>query len=170
MIIWGSTGKEKEVSRGHFFCPQCEQERAYKLIRVARYFTLYFIPLFETENLGEFVKCVYCNQGYKPEVLDYRPPTDYEKLIMVVKAEIETGSPLQFARQKLIGAGGDAAEIDKSIAAIVAKGARHCDNCRLTYLPGIRCCTNCGAALTSTVTSISQLNAPAVSALPPAQS
>ena len=54
MIIWGSKGKQKELAQGKFFCPKCNTIRPYKHKRVSRHFTLYFIPLFETQNLGEF--------------------------------------------------------------------------------------------------------------------
>ncbi len=68
MIIWGSTGKRRQVGSGTFFCPACRQDAAYALMRVSRYFTLYFIPLFETRNLGEYVRCGSCQAELNPQV------------------------------------------------------------------------------------------------------
>ena len=42
MLIWGSKGKEKELSQGQFFCPKCNVLRPYKQKRVSKMFTLYF--------------------------------------------------------------------------------------------------------------------------------
>jgi hypothetical protein len=70
VIIWGSRGKERELAKGEFFCPKCSDLRPYKQKRVSKYFTLYFIPLFETKNLGEYVECQVCSAGYDPQILE----------------------------------------------------------------------------------------------------
>jgi transcription elongation factor Elf1 len=74
MIIWGSRGREKVLSSGQFYCPKCNTMRPYKLKSVGRYFTLYFIPLFQTKKVGEYVECQFCHQAFKSEILDYRLP------------------------------------------------------------------------------------------------
>lgn len=71
MIIWGSKAKQKEVATGDFYCPQCRQASSYAHIRVSRYFTLYFIPLFATETLGEAVLCRSCGSDFNMSVLSY---------------------------------------------------------------------------------------------------
>jgi hypothetical protein len=71
MIIWGSKAKEKPVSTGHFFCPRCYRDGPYTHVRVAKYFTLYFIPLVETQTLGEYVRCDSCGGGHPTSILDY---------------------------------------------------------------------------------------------------
>src|SRR5690554_406900 len=73
MIIWGSKGREIVESEGTFFCPECSQESQYFLKRVGQYFTLYFIPLFQTKELGRFVECKSCKNQFKEEVLNYQP-------------------------------------------------------------------------------------------------
>lgn len=69
MIIWGSTGKEKTVGYGQFFCPQCASDTRYAHKRVSRYFTLYFIPLFRTATLGEYLQCDHCAGQFKSSIL-----------------------------------------------------------------------------------------------------
>ncbi|MDR3402591.1 MAG: zinc-ribbon domain-containing protein [Chthoniobacter sp.] len=71
MIIWGSKGVEKTLPGGNFFCPKCRLDAAYTRIRVARYFTLYFIPLFETRVLGEYVRCGHCASNLSTQVLSF---------------------------------------------------------------------------------------------------
>lgn len=70
MIIWGSTTKEKTLTSAAFFCPSCQLDTTYDHIRVARYFTLYFIPLFAMETLAEYIKCRHCQAAFEPTVLN----------------------------------------------------------------------------------------------------
>jgi hypothetical protein len=69
MIIWGSKAQDKTINRGGFFCPSCKAQTAYSHQRVSRYFTLYFIPLFPTSTLGEYIRCGSCSAQLRPEVL-----------------------------------------------------------------------------------------------------
>ena len=73
MIIWGSATREKQIATGVFHCPTCHASSAYSHQRVARYFTLYFIPLFPTSTLGEYVRCMRCSSEFKPVVLTMHP-------------------------------------------------------------------------------------------------
>jgi hypothetical protein len=73
MIIWGWRALTKTVSRGNFFCPDCGQQQAYSRRLVRRFFTLYFIPLFPTKTLGEYIECDVCKNAYKDKVLEYNP-------------------------------------------------------------------------------------------------
>lgn len=70
MIIWGSKARQKALGTGSFYCPGCRDHTGYTHLRVSRYFTLYFIPLFPTATLGELVRCDRCNGDYKPAVLN----------------------------------------------------------------------------------------------------
>jgi hypothetical protein len=69
MIIWGSTGKEKTIASTQIYCPQCRNHAPASHVRVSRYFTLYFIPLFPTETLGEYVRCQQCQGQFNTNVL-----------------------------------------------------------------------------------------------------
>lgn len=76
MVIWGSKGKSKTIGSGTFYCPNCKSHRLYKNEEVSRYFTLYFIPLFKTHKLGEYIVCQTCLKTYKPEVLQLSRQVD----------------------------------------------------------------------------------------------
>lgn len=69
MIIWGWRARDRQIATGIFHCPGCRASGAYTHRQVARYFTLYFIPLFPTATLGEYVRCLRCGGEFKPVVL-----------------------------------------------------------------------------------------------------
>ena len=69
LFIWGSTSRVATTSRGQFFCPHCQTQSPYALERVSRYFTFFFIPLFATRTLGEYVRCQNCRSEMRREVL-----------------------------------------------------------------------------------------------------
>lgn len=70
MIVYGYKGKETEVGHGQFFCSICKKIRQYRKIRISRYFTLFFIPLFPYKTLAEYIECQGCFSGLKLEVLN----------------------------------------------------------------------------------------------------
>jgi len=70
MIIWGSCGREKTIGTTDFYCPRCRDEVTGDHVRVSRYFTLYFIPLFATSTVGEYVRCDECAGEFNLSVLD----------------------------------------------------------------------------------------------------
>lgn len=147
MLIWGSTGKEVRLGTGQFYCPGCDSAQPYQHLRVARYFTLYFIPLFQTENLGEYVRCERCQAVFNPEVLSYVPPTDAERWIYSIRSDLGSGTPFEFARQKLINAGMDEATADQYLTAAAGGDWKTCPACRLSFVAGTTRCSSCGQAL-----------------------
>ncbi|PQO26297.1 zinc-ribbon domain-containing protein [Blastopirellula marina] len=70
MIIWGSTGRDTNCGHGDFFCPGCRNDSGYAHQRVQRYFTLYFIPLFPINTVGEYLQCHTCGSQYDVKLLE----------------------------------------------------------------------------------------------------
>lgn len=147
MIIWGSTGRELKRSSGDFYCPDCDAEQGYDLYRVATYFTLYFIPLFETAHHGNYVKCQNCDNKYNETVLDYEPPTDAERLLHSVAADLSSGTPVQMTRTKLLNSGIEVDLADRVITMAVGENQILCESCSLSYIEGVKRCSGCGAQL-----------------------
>ena len=147
MIIWGTRGRQIELSAGQFHCPKCDVTRPYKQKRVAQYFTLFFIPLFQIKNLGEFVECQFCHQSYKPEVLSYKPPSPAERLLIAVRKELETGTPIHMVQQKLMANGTEQATAQKLTDMATGGVQVKCPKCGFSYLGTIKLCTNCGSSL-----------------------
>ncbi len=147
MIIWGSRGRHIEQERGEFHCPQCEATADYKKMRMATYFTLYFIPVFETKHHGDFIECLSCHGQFKPTVLDYKPTTKTERIVASIRADLESGTPLQMARTKLTNAGVESQVAEKLVAAAAENQQRTCAPCNLDFIPSVRKCSVCGASL-----------------------
>lgn len=115
MLIWGSKGKEKEISQGQFFCPKCGDLRPYKHKRVSKYFTLYFIPLFETKNLGEVVECQICSSGFDPKILEPDNQTLF-KIVAASRYEMLHGKSPAEVKAKLMEIGASEVGADNIIA------------------------------------------------------
>lgn len=69
MIIYGYRNREVQEGSGNFHCPNCRAQRQYRRVKIKRYFTLFFIPLFPFSTLSEYVECMVCRRTYKPEIL-----------------------------------------------------------------------------------------------------
>jgi hypothetical protein len=117
---------------------------------VARYFTLFFIPLFELQKLGEYLQCDGCNTSFKPEVLGFKPLTLEQRQALQVKQDLASGTPLQMAQTKLINAGMEAGSAAQIVELASPAEVRDCDACGLTYVASIAKCSNCGGQLSPT--------------------
>ncbi|QDT38202.1 TerB family tellurite resistance protein [Stratiformator vulcanicus] len=73
MIIWGWRGVTTTKDTGDFFCPECNADATYRHRKVRNFFTLYFIPLIPLNELGTFVECDHCKNGFREEVLELDP-------------------------------------------------------------------------------------------------
>lgn len=64
MIIIGSIELKFTKRTGTFCCPNCEQERTYRLRSRRQFLTVYFIPLIPLQSLGEFIECMTCRGAF----------------------------------------------------------------------------------------------------------
>lgn len=65
LIVFGARVRQKVVDEGQYLCPQCGGERPCRRIEVARYFTLFWIPVCRVEKLGEFGVCEACQTAFE---------------------------------------------------------------------------------------------------------
>ena len=125
MIVWGSKGKTKTIAQGRFFCPSCRTSRPYEHKQVGRYFTLYFIPLFQTKDIGEFVECQVCHMTFKPEIInasrkiedEIRLDNKRREILDEISQQLDAGLSIQAIVIGLRNAGID----DDAIAFILQK-------------------------------------------------
>jgi hypothetical protein len=68
-LIWGSKAEDREVSVGNFYCPNCDALAMFSKRRVERFFTVFFIPLFPTKTLLEYVRCRACHAEMNAGIL-----------------------------------------------------------------------------------------------------
>ena len=161
MIIWGSKGRTKRVQTGQFYCPRCATLCPYDLLRVSKYFTLYFIPLFPTSTLGEFVECKVCFTTFKPEVLTYTPSTwsshssdpALQKIVQGIASELDRGIPLQVIARALTDKG--VTQHAAAIALFLATQGKTktCSRCGSVYKATLSYCSACGTQLTTAAPS-----------------
>jgi hypothetical protein len=150
MLIWGTKGRYKTLSKGTFFCPECKQTRNYEHKRAAKYFTLYFIPIFSMQDYGDFVECKFCGTTFKPEVLSFNRPAIEKQLtqfIELMRSEVERGVSLNeiAVSLKQMGAEDDAV---RNIIAIVSNGTiKECNECKTVFTGSLQYCSNCGGKL-----------------------
>jgi hypothetical protein len=147
IFIGGLSDRQKEVSSGSFTCPHCGVPRPYKLMKSGRYFSLYFIPLFRTKDLGEYVQCQVCQRMFDPQVLSYKGPSASERLVQDIRKELQTGMPLHMMVEKLVNQ-----KMDRNTAELYVKQAAAgetvtCAQCKFVYLHGVERCLNCGSTL-----------------------
>jgi hypothetical protein len=66
-IRWGRRTTEQKVNAGSFRCPRCETQQSCKHIRCVKQSHLYWIPLGNGENQGEWLVCDTCKSRYPAE-------------------------------------------------------------------------------------------------------
>jgi hypothetical protein len=66
MLIYGHRSRETLLGTRSFYCPQCKSQASARHIRVDRWLTLFFIPLFKIATLGELLECQACYGTFKP--------------------------------------------------------------------------------------------------------
>jgi predicted RNA-binding Zn-ribbon protein involved in translation (DUF1610 family) len=155
MIIWGSKGKEKTIAEGQFYCPQCRTSRPYRHKKVAKYFTLYFIPLFETKNLGEYIECQWCFTTFRTEVLHYSRSLEQDheqqekikKMITDISDGLDAGASLQSIASIIKAAGGNEDASSAAIFAATQGKIKVCSKCGAVFKATLSYCSICGSLL-----------------------
>jgi hypothetical protein len=150
MIIWGSKGKTTEIGKGQFYCPTCQSRKLYSHKEVGKYFTLYFIPLFRTSLLGEYIECQTCFTTFDKKVLEYEstPPKEIQDLLQTISDTSEAGAPLQTIHELLTNQGADKNTAGKLIALALNGKLKVCKTCQLTFSANLSFCSKCGNKLT----------------------
>lgn len=149
-IIFGTKTRFKTLSAGEFFCPQCRAKRAYELRQARNWFTLYFIPLIPLNMLGEMVTCQTCGTNFQPDILSQPEPatvTPLDRMMREVRADMDSGTPIEFARQKLVNIGLARDLIDQTIEQAAGPDRRVCPNDHFTYRNTVARCAQCGTNL-----------------------
>ena len=146
IIIFGSKVRYKTLSTGQFYCPQCKARRDYELRQARNWFALYFIPVIPLNQIGELVTCLTCGTNFAKDVLSLPiPPLD--RFAREAQADMDSGTPIEMARQKLINTSLSRDLVDQVIAQAAGTDRKQCPADRLTYRSTVQRCAQCGAAL-----------------------
>ncbi len=147
LILVGSRGREVEVGSGTFHCPVCDVQRPYKHRRVGRYFTLYFIPLFQIQKLAEYVECQACHHVFPLEVLHKKSFPDPRRILAEVGRDLESGMTIQQVQTKLMNTGLREDVASKVIEVTAGSQRKVCPRCGSLYAESARFCVKCGSPL-----------------------
>lgn len=149
IIIFGSKVRYKTIGAGQFYCPQCQARRDYELRQARNWFSLYFIPVIPLNQLGEFVTCLTCGTNFKKDVLSMPLPANnpLDRMAREAQADMDSGTPIEMVRQKLINTGLSRELAEQVIAQAAGPDRRSCPNDQLTYRVGVQRCARCGALL-----------------------
>ncbi|MBN1313546.1 MAG: zinc-ribbon domain-containing protein [Anaerolineae bacterium] len=156
MIIFGTRVRHKNIGDGEFFCPKCQASRRYAHKRAVRSFTLYFIPIFPIQQLGEFIECQTCGTTFEPSVRYVRGKPapmhreikqDLGKVMNSIKSRLDGGYPIEYMVRDLTAAGLDLGIARGAIEGAIGTQRRTCEQCNLTYSHTANTCAECGGAL-----------------------
>ena len=151
-IIFGNKGREVIENTGQFNCPNCcsqqyitgdQKQQQYSQIKVAKYFTLFFIPIFDYETLGRYIKCQHCDSDYNEKVLEYIPPTFEQQVASFIEQELKGGTPITMVINKLKRQGLDNDQATSAVDNVVGGNIVTCHNCNMDFLKGIEKCSLC---------------------------
>jgi hypothetical protein len=146
-ILFGTKGKTTDVARGQFFCPHCRGVRPYLRKKVTNYFTLYFIPLFPTHELSEFVTCQVCQASFPTDVLKPSAESRALEVVETVRAQLKSGLAVQTIVAGLLQAGSSREDAAVAIYAAAEGNLTACNHCHLLYAGHLAYCSACGARL-----------------------
>jgi uncharacterized tellurite resistance protein B-like protein len=69
-FIGGTKARPRTVSSGTFYCPREKADRRYDRVKMKRSATVFFVPVVDIGELGEYVECRSCGATYDPAVLE----------------------------------------------------------------------------------------------------
>ena len=114
MIIWGLRWRDKTISSGEFFCPNCNQNRPYQLKRPGYYFSLFFLPLIRIRRRSPFVECQVCKSRFDPKVLESGSQGTLQ-LVASTRYALLHGTHPNEAKSHLIAQGIDASTAERLV-------------------------------------------------------
>ena len=107
LLIWGSKVRYAAQGNGTFYCPNEGGDRPYSIMLATKWFTFFFIPIFKTADLGEFIECQTCQKQYDPRVLEN--PTSGQLMDNLANS-------MRQAMVSIIRADGEVDELEKTMA------------------------------------------------------
>jgi hypothetical protein len=147
MIIWGSKGKAKKINQGVFFCPNCKVQTQYIHFQMGKYFTLYFIPIFQTESFGEYVECQSCKSKFETSILDKKIDALFITLISDITKSLNNGLPVLFIIKQLVDSGVSEKYSKELVVLALGDSFSKCPSCESIFSSKITHCSLCGTKL-----------------------
>lgn len=146
-VIFGMTNRDRTIRTGRFHCPNCQVARPFEHNQVQRYFHIFFIPLFATGEVGEYVECQFCRTRFNTAVLRFKPRAPRPQATQPVddiRRDLDSGMPIQMVRKKLINSGMVPEVAERMVDEAVGGYRRACHECGYSYRGTVRRCSSCG--------------------------
>jgi hypothetical protein len=77
----GTKPRPQVVDSGTFFCPEESGDRQYAHVVMKRAATVFFVPIANVSDIGEYVECQRCGATYEPSVLALGTESDLRNTI-----------------------------------------------------------------------------------------
>jgi hypothetical protein len=146
IIIFGVRGIESNVDSGEFYCPRCDAQEEYDRKQSRPFFTVFFIPLFPVGGASRFIQCRGCGQMFSEDVLNFKPPSEAQRMLGQFYQELKTGTSIEVVRQKMLNHDMTAEEADRALEKMCEGHPKAC-RCGQHFHPRVFRCTSCGAEL-----------------------
>ena len=93
--------------------------------------------------------CLTCGTNFQPDVLSIPVPanTPLERFVREAQADLDSGTPIEMARQKLINTGLSRDLVEQVIGQAAGPDRKRCPADNLTYRSTVQRCAQCGAVL-----------------------
>lgn len=121
--------------------------RPYHRRRIGRYFTVYFVPVFQIEKLAEWLQCEVCQNVYPVDILQHKPPPNPERILNEVRTDLNAGMSAQKVQVKLLNSGLRQDLAQRVIDEVMSDHRLACANCGSEYLDSATFCSQCGMKL-----------------------
>lgn len=99
MIIFGTKTSASVIKTGEFNCPNCQNKRNYKLKRFKKYIHIFFIPIIQTDSLGDSLECGFCLINYVPGTVLSKDEYSPENLLSTTISVNYWGTPTTFGKR-----------------------------------------------------------------------
>jgi zinc-ribbon family len=144
-IFYSFRNRDVVVTAGAFDCPNCKRRKYCKHRKIESWLSVFGIPLFPWELLAEYCQCDDCRRSFEAETLQpFLPAGGY--LRTDVRAELESGAPIEPVIERLMNSGIDAMTVFGVINEVGGDSRNLCTQCGLSYLTSVATCRNCGRA------------------------
>ena len=104
-LVGGTKARQNVVGSGEFACPSENAIRLYRHVRVKRAATVFFVPVANIKNLGEYIECQSCGATFNAEVLGDQGISSASSLEQLAQmADRDKANTLTRALQRLAAA------------------------------------------------------------------
>lgn len=142
-ILYGFRDRDIVVKSGSFDCPNCQKRRFCKHRKIESWLTVFLIPICPWELQVEYCQCDDCRRSFeKPAFRPFLPAGGYLRSDM--RAELESGAPIEPVIERLLKSGIDAETVGGVISDIAGESRNLCPPCGLSYMESVSTCRSCG--------------------------